>query len=126
MRDIKKIFFLFMGILLVILGIIGVLLPVIPGIPFFIMAIMFFSKGSIKFIKWTLNNKYLGPLIRKFRKKGLNKTLRNFTLTTVWISHSISIYLFKNLYTRIILLILLVSVTWVLLVVKTYDPHKNN
>ena len=76
MKNIKKMFYILIGIFLIVLGIIGVLLPIIPGIPFFIMGFMFFAKASNKFLRWMLKNKYIALIMKKFRKKGINESIR--------------------------------------------------
>ena len=117
MKNIKKMFYILIGIFLIVLGIIGVLLPIIPGIPFFILGFMFFAKASNKFLRWMLKNKY--------RKKGINESIRNYTLASIWITHIFGIFYIKILSIKILLFLMILIFTWILLSIKTYKKIKN-
>jgi len=124
MVNIKKIFYILIGIVFLILGIIGILLPIIPGIPFFIMGIIFFAKASNKFLRWILSNKYIAALMKNFRKRGLNENIRNYTLFSVWITHIFGIFYIKILSIKILLAFMIIIFTWILLSIKTYKKIK--
>ena len=125
MKNIKKMFYILIGIFLIVLGIIGVLLPIIPGIPFFIMGFMFFAKASNKFLRWMLKNKYIALIMKKFKKKGINESIRNYTLASIWITHIFGIFYIKILSIKILLFLMILIFTWILLSIKTYKKIKN-
>lgn len=124
MKEIKKLFFMIVGILFIALGIAGILLPVIPGLPFLFMGIIFIARASKKFMKWVFFNKYFGKHIKKFRKIGINWKVRNITLGTVWISHISAIIFIKIIFVKITMGILLIIMNWMLLTIKTYKINK--
>ena len=124
MKEIKKIFFMIVGILFIILGIAGILLPVIPGLPFLFMGLIFIARASKKFMKWIFFNKYFGKHIKKFRKIGINVKIRNITLGTVWVSHLSAIVFIKFYLVKITMGILLLLMNWMLLTIKTYTTNK--
>lgn len=52
MTNIKKFFYIFIGLIAFLLGAIGVVLPVLPTTPFLLVASFCFVRGSEKFDKW--------------------------------------------------------------------------
>jgi len=61
-----------LGFIFVGIGIVGLITPMMPGLVFFLIATFCFAKGSRKFLKLLLNNKYVGPMISDYRKgKGM-------------------------------------------------------
>lgn len=120
-KEFKKLFFLSLGIFFFLLGVIGVLLPIIPGIPFLLISLVFFVKGSKKILRLLLSNRHFGKHIRKIRKEGINKKIRNSTLTIIWLTHSFSIFYIKILPIKIFLLFSLIMVTIILLKLKTKE-----
>lgn len=124
MKEIKKIFFLIVGILFIFLGIAGVLLPIIPGLPFLFMGIIFIARASKKFMKLVFLNKYIGKYIKKFRKIGIDVRVRNFTLGTIWISHLSAIILIKIILVKVTMGLLLIIMNWMLLTIKTYSKKE--
>lgn len=119
MSEVKKSIFLILGVLFILLGFIGVLLPIIPGIPFFLIGLLFLAKGSRKFTKLLLRNQQIRKNIKKIRKEGLNKRVRNITLIGIWITHVTSIIFIKILAVKIVLFMSLIFVTAILLTMKT-------
>ena len=64
----KKVFYVALGFLFVALGIAGSLLPVMPGMIFFVLASVCFSKGSERFYRMLLSNRFVGPYIRDYQE----------------------------------------------------------
>lgn len=124
MKEIKKIFYMIVGILFILLGIAGVLLPIIPGLPFLIMGIIFIARASKKFMKLVFLNKYIGKYIKKFRKMGIDVRVRNFTLGTIWVSHLSAIIFIKIIIVKITMGFLLVIMNWMLFTIKTYRKNE--
>jgi len=58
------------GFVFVVLGIIGAFMPIMPSIPFFIIASICFSKSSVKFHNLLLNNKWVGPHIKRYHENN--------------------------------------------------------
>jgi len=52
MSKIKKVLYIFVGLICVVLGAIGVILPILPTTPFLLLASACFVKGSDRFDKW--------------------------------------------------------------------------
>lgn len=69
-----------LGFIFVGVGIIGYITPMMPGLVFFLIATFCFAKGSRKFLRMLISNKYVGHQILDF-KKG-----RGMTVRTKWIA----------------------------------------
>lgn len=70
----------FAGSVCVVLGVIGIVLPVVPTTPFLLLAAVCYARGSKRFYRSLLANRYFGSYIRDWReKKGLTLA------TKVWI-----------------------------------------
>ena len=118
MKEFKKILFLIFGIFFFLLGIAGIILPIIPGIPFFLVSLVFFVKSSKKFIRWMLNNKYIGKHLKTIRRDGISKKVKYSTISVMWTTHIISILFIKIWAVKIFLLSSLIIVTVVLTSIK--------
>ena len=126
MKEIKRFIFLIFGILFLILGFVGLILPIIPGIPFFLIGILFTAKGSKKFLKVIIKNKFIGKYFQSIRKNGLSKKTKGITLVTIWITHLISIIFIKIIVIKMFLLFSLFMVTWILFILKSKETIKKN
>ncbi len=116
----KKIFWIMLGTISLITGIIGIFLPLLPTTPFLLLTSYCYIKGSEKFYKWLINNKFLGKYIKNYKeKKGISKKHKIITLSFLWIFLIISIIKFNNIYIKIFLIIVGVSVTLHITRIKT-------
>jgi len=88
--------FIFIGI-----GIVGYVTPMMPGLVFFLIATFCFAKGSRKFLRMLLSNKYVGQQIIDF-KKGRGMTVRTKIIAIAMMLVSMFISAFY-----------LVEITWV-------------
>ena len=52
------------------LGVLGAFLPVMPSTCFFILAVYFFSKSSVRLENWVLNHPRFGTPVRAWRTHG--------------------------------------------------------
>src|SRR5688572_33363373 len=65
-----------LGFIFVSIGIVGYIVPLMPGLVFFILAAFCFAKGSRRFLKALLSNKYVGPAIMDW-KRGRGMTMKS-------------------------------------------------
>lgn len=104
----KKVIYIFGGMIALSLGALGIMLPVLPTTPFLILAMYCFAKGSDKLNRWfigtELYKKYLDEYVQKkamtLRQKlavqifaGLMMAI-SFMLIDRWIVRSILIIAF--------------------------------
>jgi uncharacterized membrane protein YbaN (DUF454 family) len=123
---ISKLLLIMAGFIFLGLGLTGIVLPVLPATPFLLAASFCFLKGSARLYRWIMDNRFLGPRIKRIRGAGL--TARE----------KISVYLFacalitpvivlsRSLHLRIFLVLLLVIKAIVFLRIKTAPAPKRS
>lgn len=124
MKEVKRFVFLILGITFLVLGLVGVVLPIIPGIPFFLVGLIFVARGSRKFLRLILKNKFTGKYIQMIRKEGISKKAKGITLATIWTTHLFSIIFIKVMAIKIFLVFTLLTVTWILIVLKGKEESR--
>ena len=125
MTNIKKFFYIFIGLIAFLLGAIGVVLPVLPTTPFLLVASFCFVRGSEKFDKWFKNT--------KIYKKHLENFVESRAMT---LKQKVSLVLFAdfmmlipfiavdNIYMRIsLILVALIKLYYFTFKVKTIKPN---
>jgi hypothetical protein len=86
--------FIFIGI-----GIIGYLTPMMPGLVFFLIAAFCFAKGSRKFLRMLIGNKYVGRQILDFRKgRGMTVETKLIAIAMMLISMFVSAFYLVEIY----------------------------
>ena len=115
----KKTVFFSLGVALVGLGAVGVALPILPTTPFILAAFFCFGKSSKRAEKWIENNKYFGSYINNYKeKKGVPLDVKRNSLIFLWLTLSISAIIVNSLIVRLILLIVGISVSAHILLLK--------
>lgn len=124
---IKKIILMIAGILCVILAIIGIVIPVLPTTPFLLLAAFLFYRSSEKLHERLLNSKVLGEYIHNYTEyRAIKRKAKILTIILLWITLGISIIAVNNIYIRMFLLLVGISVSIHILVIKTLENIKNN
>ena len=123
MNHIKRIGLMSVGFLLVALGVIGIFTPIMPTIPFLIIASICFSKSSEKFHNMLLNNKWVGPYIKKYHENnGIKLKTKMLFIVLQWAGVLFtSIILVHNLLGRILMVIIAMGATIYILSLKTIE-----
>ena len=118
---VKKILLIIVGWFFVLLGIIGIFTPVMPSIPFFIIASVCFSKSSAKFHHLLLDNKWIGPHIKKYHENhGITIKAKMACLAVQWIGLGCTALLFiRQPLGRLLLLLIGIGVSVYILSLKT-------
>lgn len=113
---------IFFGTLFLGLGILGIILPILPTTPFLLLSAACYSRGSDRFYKWLLRNRFFGKYIKNYRDgKGISLKLKIFVITILWISIlSTSLFFVTSIIIRLILVIIATGVTIHLILMKTY------
>ena len=121
MNHTKKIILMSAGFLFVFLGIIGAILPVMPSIPFFILASICFSKSSEKFHNLLLNNRLVGPHIKRYHENnGVELKTKILLIVFQWVCIlGTSILFVRNFLGRILMIAIAIGATIYILSLKT-------
>ncbi|MCX6163444.1 MAG: YbaN family protein [Ignavibacteriae bacterium] len=103
----------FLGFLMVVMGIIGALLPVIPGTVFFILAALAFAKGSEKFYKMLIHNKYVGPHLQNYlEEKFIPIRTKIIIIASLWVSITVSsVYVVDVFWQRVLMFLFAIGVS---------------
>ena len=111
-----------LGTLFLGLGILGIILPILPTTPFLLLSAACYSRGSDRFYKWLLRNRYFGKYIRNYREgKGISLNIKIFAIIILWFSMSFTSFFIVTLtIVRILLVIIAIAVTIHLSLMKTY------
>src|SRR6187549_3047843 len=88
-----------LGFVFVGVGIIGYITPMMPGLVFFLIATYCFAKGSRKFLRMLIGNKYVGQQILDFKKgRGMTVETKIIAITMMLVSMFISAFYMVETY----------------------------
>ena len=102
------------------LGILGIILPILPTTPFFLLSAACYSRGSERFYKWLMGNRWFGKYISNYRTgKGIPVKVKVGIITMLWFTISFSVFfIVTHPILRFILFIIAILVTMYLLLIK--------
>ncbi len=120
---VKKYLLIIAGSLSLTIGVIGIFVPLLPTTPFLLLSAVCFLNSSITLYNRLVNNKFFGKYISDYLKyRAVSKKSKVITITLLWVVIIISIiFATQILWIRILLLIVAISVTIHLLLLKTLD-----
>lgn len=117
--------FVVAGTIFLGLGAIGIFLPVLPTTPFLLLAAACYLRGSERMHQWLLNNRWFGSYIRNYHEgKGISAKAKIFSISTLWIAISLSVYLIHIAHMQVLLLIIAIAVSMHLIMIPTYREQK--
>lgn len=124
--NIKKIFFITIGIISLIIGAITAVIPLIPSFPFLLLTTILFAHSSDKFHNWFIETKlYKNNLESYLKKQGMSMPAKIRVISFITISISIGFYflIINQLYIGIIILFVVwfSHVIYFIFFVKTID-----
>ena len=124
----KRLLLIIAGTVFTAIGIVGIFIPVLPTTPFLLLAAACYLRSSEKFYYWLLNNKILGLYIKNYIEgKGMPLKMKLFTLSLLWLSISLSMWLgTQNPIIRIILAVVAIGVTVHIVTIKAKKRNKIN
>ena len=84
---------IFAGTVSVGLGILGIFLPILPTTPFLLLATACYSRSSVKFYNWLINNKWFGNYLKNYREgKGVPIRVKVWAILFLWTTISYSAF----------------------------------
>jgi len=102
------------------LAAVGVVLPVMPATVFLLIAAFCYARGSEKFYDWLLGHKWFGPPIKDWqRSKAMTVKSKVVAIISVVAGVSVSMFLIKTPWMRIVLGVVVVGVIVTVLLIKT-------
>jgi len=121
-EEMKRTVLIVLGTFFVILGIIGVFLPLLPTTPFLLLAAACYARGSEKFYRWLLSNRWFGKYIKNYKEgKGIPLKAKIFSISMLWFLIMFSaLFVVSLLLLRIVLILIAVGVTLHLLRIPTF------
>jgi len=97
--SLTRAFWIVLGFVFVGVGIIGYITPMMPGLVFFLIATYCFAKGSRKFLRMLIGNKYVGQQILDFKKgRGMTVETKIIAITMMLVSMFISAFYMVETY----------------------------
>ena len=125
MANIKKFFYIFIGLIAFLLGAIGVVLPVLPTTPFLLVASFCFVRGSEKFDKWFKNTKIYKKHLENFVESRAMTLKQKVSLVLFAdIMMLIPFIMVDNIYMRMTLIVVsLTKLYYFTFKVKTIKPN---
>lgn len=94
------------------LGVTGMFLPVLPTTPFLLLTAWCWLKGSPRLYAWLMSQPRLGPYIRDFQEhRCISRKVKVISVSTLWVTVTVSIVLVHPLWLRILLFCIAVGVT---------------
>ena len=122
--DVRKAVLIFTGTVCVALGVLGMFLPLLPTTVFLLMAAYCYSHSSERFHTWLMTNRWFGPYIKNYKSgRGISMRQKISTITILWASIGVSIWLIGGFWITLLLLAIALGVTAHLLWLKTYRPN---
>jgi uncharacterized membrane protein YbaN (DUF454 family) len=111
-EKLKRQLLLAAGTLSLAIGIVGIFVPILPTTPFLLLAAGCYLRSSQRFYNWLVGNRFFGNYIRNYIEgRGIPVKVKLFTITLLWVTIGISIWLVAKPLVTIILLIVAVGVT---------------
>ena len=125
--SIKKLVFIALGSVSLSLGVIGLFLPILPTTPFLLFSSYCFLRSSEKLHRWLLSRKILGRYIYNYiTYRAISLSAKIVSITFLWITLAISIFLINNWIIRAVLLFIGFAVTIHLLMLRTIEKSKTS
>lgn len=101
------------GFFSLFIGLLGLLIPIFPTSPFLLLAATLFARGSERFYRWLLNNRYCGKQIRSWRNnEGL--TIQMKMMVTVAIAGTLTfstVFFVPYIPVKIIMILIAISIS---------------
>jgi uncharacterized membrane protein YbaN (DUF454 family) len=108
----KRYLLIALGTLCLAIGIVGIFTPILPTTPFLLLAAFCYLRSSARFHRWLMNNRVFGGYIRSYTEgRGIPLKVKLFTITLLWVTIGISIWLVANWIVTAVLLAVAVGVS---------------
>ena len=115
------------GSLNVVIGIIGIFVPILPTTPFLLLAAACYIRSSDRLYRMLIQNKLLGKYIQNYREqRGMTVKHKSIVIALLWSSILYSaLFATQLLWLKIVLIIIAISVTIHIIMIRTLKDGKN-
>jgi uncharacterized membrane protein YbaN (DUF454 family) len=115
------------GTLSVGLGILGIFLPILPTTPFLLLATACYSRSSVKFYNWLLNNRWFGNYLKNYRAgKGVPIRIKVWAILVLWLTISYSaLFMIENFIISTGLFLIAVIATYHIIKIRTFKQEED-
>ena len=111
-NNILRYFLLLAGFVFVVLGVLGIFLPILPTTPFLLLAAACYVRSSERFYDWLLSHPKLSKYVLGYLDgQGIPAKAKKYTLLTLWVTLSFTLYIVPLWPVRILLAIIGLSVS---------------
>lgn len=119
----KKAIYIALGTLCLILGGIGIFMPVLPTTPFWLLTAWLYTRSSPFLYNKAMSIPVFGNCVRNFQEyKAIPLRGKVISITTLWLTIGISIWIVARLWIGILLTVIATGVTIHILSYKTLPP----
>ena len=114
-----------LGTLSLVIGAIGIFIPVLPTTPLLLLSAYFYLRGSRRHYDWLLNHRIFGMYIYNYiNYRAVLLSTKIFSFILLWASLAISMALIEMQTIRFILILVGVSVSIHLYLLKTLSKEQ--
>lgn len=116
-----KYLYVISGSLCVALAVAGIFLPLLPTTPLLLLAAWLYFRGSDRLYSWLIGHRVFGRYIREYREsRSIPLKAKVTALVLMWVTIPYCIFFhIPYLWVSILLAVILVSVSWYILSLKT-------
>ncbi len=109
---VKKFFLIIAGSLALGFGVVGAFVPVLPTTPFVLLSAGLFAGGSPRMNRWLRRSRFFGSYIENYRSgAGVPVSIKRSSILFLWGGLLFSMYLVKNWWVTVLLLLVGAGVT---------------
>jgi uncharacterized membrane protein YbaN (DUF454 family) len=121
-KNVKKAIYISAGSISLVLGTIGIFTPILPTTPLYLLTAWFYARSSDSLYNKAMSNKYFGNIVRNFQEnKVIPPKAKFISISTLWVTILLSIYIVNILWVRILLLIIAICVTIHILSYRSFN-----
>lgn len=122
-----KTVYVILGTISLVLGTVGMFLPLLPTTPFYLLTAWLYMRGSEKFYRKVMENKYFGTIVRNFQEdKSISLTTKIVIVSVLWVTILFSAFWVVSLwFIRFILFAIAIGTTIHVLSFKTKKKVTN-
>ena len=120
--QIRKIVYIVLGSISLGVGLFGVVIPVLPTTPFLLLTAFFYMRSSDRLYQWLIHHKLWGRHLNDYiTYRAIKKSTKIASLLFLWFTLTVSMILVQRTLVTALLIVVGISVSAHLLLMKTLD-----